>query len=97
MNGILGGIERASVSHEDETVRELGEDRVLAMEYLQQALDAGEASEVAKALRRVARAYGREEILGTDEYPSLQEVLATLRSLGVRLQVVPRGDGQSDG
>jgi probable addiction module antidote protein len=55
-------LDKASVDHETETIKELAGDPEFATEYLTKAISSGEQVLALLALRRVAEAYGMAHI-----------------------------------
>ena len=94
-----------SVSHTEETIKELRADRQFAVEYLKAALDDPDNRAAGLlALRDVAEAYGglgavaaqagisREALyrsLSPKGNPTLKTLLAVLKTVGMRLSVEP--------
>ncbi|KWE35114.1 addiction module antidote protein [Burkholderia territorii] len=96
---------KGAVSHHDAEVAELGADRELAVAYLRVAMESlDDPDNRAAALRTVAEAYGglgavaaeagisRESLyrtLSPNGNPTLKTLLAVLKTVGLRLSVVP--------
>jgi len=96
-------LDKASVDHEAETLKELAGDPEFAIEYLTSALASGEQALALLALRRVAEAYGmanvavaakinRENLyrsLSSRGNPTMKTIMAVVQAIRRKLP----GDG----
>ncbi|WP_027190843.1 addiction module antidote protein [Fundidesulfovibrio putealis] len=92
---------KASVSHHDAVVAELRDDPELAVEYLKATLEEDDEVALRIGLRRLAQAYGVQEIadkaglrrenlyraLSPKGNPTVKTLTSILRALGLRLSV----------